>query len=366
MKSTQKLWISALIVLAVTACAKKKDETTEQNTNEDPLSSPIPAVSNTSPASQTPVAAPSLATVWIASNTARTIAGYDTNGKQLAYIDLSAYLSTGAVTALTFISKDVLLAFADPGASGERIFRIDLSTNSVSNLNASWFMDTTNFSAMAAYSMVKWSSSKLLIPKQIAASTVEQVAYNISNNIVARVGAPWVGNTLGSCLSTTNQYAVQVTSSTGTKKLLTLSSSTNSRVNIYGNVDGAVTCDGSYNFGTTAPASTAFIPTGAVQGSDGKIYVRFQHATTPAIYRYDVDASMTTLSAGTLVYNDTGYLNQDVTSRDMVLLESDYVLLANWGVDAIVKLNLLTGIPEYFAKDMFTVDVNAIAIRPAQ
>lgn len=324
--------------------------------------------SSSAPATTTTPAAAN-ATVWVASNALRTIAGYDSSGNRLAFFDLSTYLTAGSITAMTFVSKDVMLAFADPGAAGERIFRIDLSTNSLSALNSSWFMDSTNLTAMAAYSIVKWSSSKLIIPRQVASSTIEQLAFNITSSIVARVGNPWIANTLGTCLSTTNQYAIPVTSSTGVKKLLSLSSSAtaaNARINIYGNVDGAVTCDGGYIFGTTAPANVAYTPVGAVQGSDGKIYVRFQHATTPAIYRYDVDAGMTALSNGTNVYSDTAYLSPDVTSRDMVTLEGDYVLLANWGVDAIVKLNLVTGAPDYFAKDIFTTDVNAIAIRPAQ
>jgi hypothetical protein len=366
MKTTKKIWTAAAIMLAATACAKKKSDNTETQLTETAPAT-TPSVSNPSPAStNNGSTTPTKATVWIASNALRTIAGYDTSGNRLAFIDLSTSLSSGYITAMTFISKDVMLAFADPGASGERIFRIDLSTNTVTNLNTSWFMDTTNLSAMAAYSIVKWSSTKLFIPKQTGASTIEQLTFNFTSNIVSRTGNPWVPNTLGSCLSTSNQYALPVTSATGTKKLLTLSSSTNSRINIYGNIDSAVTCDGSYNFATTAPASAAYVPTGAVQGSDGKIYVRYQHATTPAIFRYDVDASMTTLTAGTNIYSDTGYLNPDVTSRDMVTVDGDFVLLANWGVDAIVKLNLLTGLTEYFAKDIFTTDVNAIAIRPAQ
>ena len=355
---------AAVALCCITACGtKKKNDTSDpEATLGLPDPTPSPAAQPTTQASATTPTAP-FANIWVASNSLRAIAGYDANGVYVSFIDLSAYLSVGSVTSITFLNKNTLIVTADPGASGEKIIRIDLSGNTASAVNANWFQDSTNFNNISMTKIVKWSSSKLVAVKGNA--MLEALSYNLNNNTVSRVGAPWINTGLvgaATCNITTNQYVIPATFS-GVTKLIGISSGVNTRLNLYGNVDSSPTCDASVNY-VAGNITAAHIPTGAVQMADGKVYVRYQFTSNPAIIRYDYDG--TNLTNPFSFYTDSGFLNTTTTDRELVALDNTNMLFSNWTANAIIRVNTTTGAADFFIKDMFTASVNAIGIRPAQ
>lgn len=362
--------ITALLALTLGygACGSKKksDEEAPVASETAPQATPSSAPA-TAVVTPTPVAAPlPTATIWVASNTLRAIAGYDANGTFMKLIDLSTYLPTGSVTSMTFVNRNTLIVTADPGAAGEKLMRIDLSDNggTVSDINANWFQDATNFNNVTMYKLLKWSGSKLIAAKGNA--MIEVLTYNVNNNAVTRTGAPAIntGLTTGAniCNLTAVQYVIAATLNNVTK-LIGFSSGANARANIYGNINATPTCDGSFNY-ATGGVTANHIPVGAVQMADGKIYVRYQFTTNPVIMRYTYDGL--TLTNGSVFFNDSGFLNTTTTDRDLVALDSTNLLFANWQANAIVKLNTTNAVAEVLIRDMFTASANTIAVRPPQ
>ena len=355
-------------ILFAVSCGSKKDSNVEENASDllpTATASPTPSPStspNTSAATPKPVAS-----IWVASNTMRALAGYDMNGKFVSFIDLSNYLSTGSVTSITFLNKDTLLVTADPGASGEKIMRIDLSDNTAASINANWFQDTTNFNAITMTKIVKWSNSKLIAVK--SNTVIEGLSYSMSNNAVSRIGTPaWINTGLTTgvniCPLAAAQYVIPV-SYNNVAKLVGFSSgtATTARMNIYGGIDASPTCDASINF-VSGVVTANHIPVGAVQMPNGKIYVRYQFTTNPVIIRYDFDGA--TINNPSTFFNDSGFLNTTTADRDLVALDANNMLFSNWQANAIIRVNTTTAAADFFIRDMFTASVNAIAVRPAQ
>ncbi len=102
-----------------------------------PTPSPTPKVDTPPPPTPSPTPAPVVdqATIWFASNSYRAIFGYNTAGKKITEIDLSPSLTAGSITAISFYDHNTILVFADPGAAGERIMRINLSGDDVESIN---------------------------------------------------------------------------------------------------------------------------------------------------------------------------------------------------------------------------------------
>ncbi len=265
---------------------------------------------------------------------------------------------------MTFLTKDTILVTADPGASGEKIIRIDLNDNNAASINANWFQDTTNFNAITMTKIIKWSNSKLIAVKTNA--MIEGLSYSMNNNAVSRIGSPWINSGLttgvNNCLLTTAQYAIPV-SYNNVAKLVGFSSGPNTRMNIYGGIDASPTCDASVNF-VAGVVTANHIPVGAVQMPNGKIYVRYQFTTNPVIIRYDFDGA--TINNPSTFFNDSGFLNTSTADRDLVALDANNMLFANWQANAIIRVNITTAAADFFIRDMFTAGVNAIAVRPAQ
>lgn len=368
----QLMKISAVFALSIVfaACGANKKKTEE---SQDPSSiDSLPTVTSTpiviATATPTPAASPTasapLATVWVASNTLRAVAGYDANGNFIKMIDLSTYMPSGAITSITFINKNTMILTADPGASGEKLIRVDLADNTVTNINTNWFQDATNFNNISMYKLLKWSSSKLIAVKSSA--MIESLTYNISNNAIGRTGAPFINTGLTTsaivCNLTTAQYAIPATYNNVTK-LIGFSSGANARANIYGNIDTTPTCDASVNY-VAGLVTANHVPVGAVQMPDGKVYVRYQFTSNPLIMRYSYDGL--NLTNGTVVFSDSGFLNTTTSDRDLVALDDKNLLFANWQTNGIVKFNTSTGLAEFFIRDMFTASANAIGVRPAQ
>jgi hypothetical protein len=373
------LYIYSLISALLISCGPKPTEEDEAAVGE-PTSTPgeespvtpillpaDPGNSNSADATPPPAAPsnpqPPVASVFVASNILRAISYYTKEGVYLGYIDLSNYLATGSITSLTFFSKDILIATADPGAAGEKLIRIDLSGNGVSSINMNWYQDASNINATVVPRVVKWSNSKLLAVKQ--STMIEGISYNMGANLVARLGAPFINTGLtgtATCNNTLLQYATPV-SFNGVTKLMTLSSGVNARLNLIAGIDSAPTCNASVNY-VAGSITAGHIPTGSVQMADGFVYVRYQFTSAPAIVRYAYDGN--TFTSPTVVYNDSGFLNATTSDRELMALDSSHVLFSNWSQDSVLKLNLSTSETSIFARNIFTTDVTSIALRPVQ
>ncbi len=356
-------------LLASTLSCGTKDEKEEGEPLPAPTSSPSVPSTNTASTTTTPavttapVPTPDQATVWIAPSSPKVIAGYNTSGVLVKLIDLTQYLSAGSITALSFYDHNTLLAFADPGAAGEKIMRIDLTGDSVLSISANWYQDATNLNATSIFSMPLWSSSKMLLSK--ATTSLEGLSYSLAPNInsAARIGNPYIASGVtgsATCNLTVVQFATILTYG-GEKKLLATSSGVNSRLNVYSGLDSVTSCSSSLNFvGGTITA--AHLPIGAAQLADGNVYVRYQFTSAPAIVRYTFDGS--SLAGATTVFNDSSILNNTISDKGLAALDATNLLFGNWATDAVYKFDTATSSVGFFARDAYTTDVNAIAIRP--
>lgn len=327
--------------------------TATAGTSETPTPTPTPTAS--------PTASPPQAKIFVGSAVQRFIAAYDVDGHLVKYFDLSPYFSAGGVTAMEFIDENNLFVFFDPGAAGERVVHINVETG---NINAAWGNDATNLNNVIVNGFTKDSNSRLYVQRS---TSVINYIYNITNSLLMPTAtAGWPMTSTGSCLITTINDIVRATYN-GSTYFLELSSGVNNRINTWSNPYTALACPAagnSYNYTTTAPTGAGYSAITGMQLLDSKVYIRYAHATTPTIMRYDFNG--TTISGGTSVFTDAGFLGSSVAIRaKMALLDSTTFLLPNWDNDFIFKVTSTGDVGSgIFIKDGFTVDVGAIAVRP--
>lgn len=324
---------------------------------ESPDATPTPNESPTP--TPTPTPEPEVA-IWTSSLTHRFITGYTAEGELKKVFDLSKVLSAGGFSALTFIDRNHLIAFGDPGTTGERLVKINVATGEI---DGNWYSDAT-ITNSAVHSLVKHSDGRLLMHKSGTATQIESVIYNLNNGIVARSGSPWY--TLAGCVQTTGNYVLPATFG-ALRSLLWLSSGTNSRINTIRNIDTTPVCTlaapvNAYNYATSFPSSAAHIIIGGTQMPDGKIYVRFGNATSPMIAAYDFDGNI--VSNGAAIFSDTGVLGTATTSRELIGFGEDKLIGAEWGSDSIFMISTSGEFEGFLVRDGYSIDVNAIAIRP--
>lgn len=342
----------------VSACgSKSKDAPVASAPAPTPTSTPAETPTPT----PTPTAAPAepQAEVWVASNSQRFLVGYTADGTLKKVIDLSRLASAGGITALAFVDRSNLIAFLDPGASGERFVSINVETEVI---NSAWFMDTTNFSNVSVNKIEKASANALYVQK---ATGVENLLFDFGKTLVSRVSAAtWPILTSANCPITTAQYAIPLKFN-NIESVLLLSSGANTRLNVWTATTSVPACAAanSYNYTSSVPTGAAYVPVAALQTPSGKVYVRFQHATTPRIMSFDFDG--TTLTNGTDVFSNVAVLTAGTTSREMTLFGED-LLVGDWASNSVHVVGLDGTYKGIFAKDGYTVSVSSIAIRPSE
>lgn len=319
-----------------------------------------PTAAGTTEPTATPTATPTeaRASVWMASATTRFLVGYDDSGNLKKVIDLSLAASTGGITAIQFVDSNNLIGFVDPGASGERFVSVNVETGA---MNLSWFSDATNFNNVAVNNIIKDTSSILYVNK---ATGTENLLFDFSKNVVSRVAVlTWPIVNTAACPITTAQYVTKL-SHNNADSLLVLSSGANTRLNVWTSISSTPACvaGNSYNYTTSAPTNAAYVPVAAFQAISGKVFVRFQHATTPRIMNFDFDG--TTLSNGTDVFTNIAALSANTSSREMRAFGTS-MLISDWTNNAVHKISQTGTYEGVFAKDGYTTSVNSIAIRPA-
>jgi hypothetical protein len=294
--------------------------------------------------------------VWVASNSYRYLSSYDASGTLVKSIDL-ATVTTGAITGLTFMDRDNLMVFLDPGASGENFTRVNVTTGTVTP----GFITDPAFTNSTVLHIAAGDSSKLYAARQ--AGGIERFFVSLTSGVVNKYSSPWPLASGGSCLATTYQLGVPY-SYGGLAGMALFSSGTNSMINFYSTLEATPTCTAgsSNNFGTTVfPAAVGYVPVGAFYNGTNW-FVRYYHATTPRIVRYAFNGLL--LTSGTDVVTNAALLSTNASSRELIPLNSTQFLVPEWTNDAI---NIFDNTGTYvgiFAKNSFTIDVNSVTLRP--
>jgi hypothetical protein len=90
--------------------------------------------------------------------------------------------------------------------------------------------------------------------------------------------------------------------------------------------------------------------------------VRYHHATTPRIVRYNFNGN--DLSAGIDVVTNTGLLSTNISSRELIQLDANTMLVPEWTSNTIHKFSLDGTYKGIFARSTFTTSVNSVTVRP--
>ena len=318
-----------------------------------------PGLDDSPPSPPAPPKPPAVDTIhsrlYIASSASRTIAMYKMDGTFVGFIDLTS-TGSGFVTAMTWLDKNTMLAFFDPGSSGERIAKISFSSDANYTINGSWYTDSVNLSGVSVtkmFSLGFTQSPVVLIAKNTG--SLEAIFTNSAYSLAARSGSPYI-NSQAMCPLTTTAF---VSKNPAGDRTIIASNGTNARLNVYASDKS---CLGSYNFATSFPGATSFSVTGLVATKDS-VFVRYQSSTSPMIVKCAFDG--TTISACGALVSDVGALGVNASSKELVMDEaSNLMYVPNWDTGAVMQVNAVTGYIAPFVRDVFTTNVGSISIRP--
>lgn len=286
------------VAIGTFSCGKK----TSSDSDNSPGPTPTPTATAVAPAPATPATAAEtpLKPFWVASSSNRFLVRYDAKGARQLIVDLQDLtgVSKGGVTSLAFLDPTTLLAFVDPADDiiPEFIVSIDSKTGALKNKY--WYQDSTNLKATAVSGMISGFIAKTVLIQ--STKTVQRV---LATGDSGTDGATFLSATaLSGCTFDVikNMNAIQ---GNNVRSVLVLSSGTSKKLNVVSLAAGAPTCKQSYDYTATGePTSADDTPASAVQTSDGKIYVVYQHASASKIVSYDFDG--TSLTGAKLVFQD--------------------------------------------------------------
>ena len=295
------------------------------------------------------------AMLFVAPSGARIISMYTAEGNLVGHIDLASH-SEGFVTGMAWLDSNTLLAFMDPGTSGERIAKITFTSDTNYSINGDWHVDSFNLAGVRVTKMFSsgFSVSPLVLIAKNSAS-LEAIATNSTFSRANRAGTPYISNTAACPLST----AVAVTRTALGNRIIVASNGSQTRINVYANDKS---CVSSYNFSTAHPGATGFTVSG-LAASKENIFVRYQHTTTPMIAKCAFDG--TTIGSCEPLLNDTYLLGLNASSREMIFDESQNSLyFPNWNLNAIMQLNAASGYTAPLIRNGFTTSIASMSIRP--
>lgn len=380
----------ALLVSCALACGKGagNEETTHRDTIRE-VGVPGPKVTVTVPVQVLVTATPSPgdldakplpsrnAKVWVAPSGLRFLAAYDDKGALARTLDLTNVVS-GPVTALAFADAGTLLAFVDAGDGGESVVRIDVDAGSV----MADFLTHASLENVTVRHMAVLPAEGSGFDLFVARSTggVERFRLDLERNTHVRFGTPWPLVSSPACPVSSGRFVVPLLID-GVSYLATWGLATGAapgvseaRVNVW-TLEGppappvawenapACTADTSTSFGVGGefPAAPGYTPAGAL--FDGaQWFVRFHHDTTPLLLRYDVEGARP--HSPVVLESNLGILSTSVSSRGLVALDATTLLVPEWTSDSIHRISKEGVYGGLFARDAFTNNVNAIAVRP--
>lgn len=295
------------------------------------------------------------ARLFVAPSGVQIISMYTLEGNLVGHIDLASY-GSGFVTGMAWLDSNTLLAFMDPGTSGERIAKITFASDTNYSVISNWHTDSSNLAGVRVTKMFSpgFAVSPLVFIAKNSAS-LEAISMNESFSGATRAGAPYISSTAACPVST----AFAVTRTTLGNRLILGSNGSQPRINVYANDKS---CVSSYNFSTSYPAAAGFTITGLAASAEN-IFVRYQHTTTPMIAKCAFDG--TNISSCEPLLNDTYLLGLNSSSREMIFDESTNSLyFPNWNLNAIMQLNAASGYAAPLIRNGFTPSVASLSLRP--
>ena len=296
---------------------------------------------------------------FVASNSFRYVSAYDSSGTLVKSFDLATVISS-PVTAMAFLNKNTLLFFVDPGASGEVIAKLDVDSGVVM---PSFIVDPA-FSNSVVQQIAAVGPNQFYLARQ--GGGIERMHVDLPTSIVTRFTGTWPLANTANCPATTYQLGVPFLYS-GTRGIAMFSSGVNTRVNMWTALETSPACgtttSTNYGAGGVYPAAAGYTPVGAYyDAAASKWYVRYYHATTPRIVRYDFNGQA--LTNGIDIVTNPGLLTTNLNSRELTPLDATRMLVPEWSSNSIHIFNVNGNYEGVFARNSFTTGVNAIAVRP--
>lgn len=347
--------MSALLLAMGLSCGKSSTEdsgSTETTPTPTPMATEVP---ETSPAA-----------FWLSQESVwgPVLVRFDSEGRQSLVLDLFASgLDAGTITSFNFMDPSTLLFFVKPltESSVSSFATVDISTGLLKN--KAWGAESSireKFKDNVVYSMISGLQSGVLHAQTL--DGVKIVRYNDDGGLRAE---EFYGSTaLADCPADDVTGVVLVTGGEGQQMLILSGGDAHKRINILEISQGVPACLSSFDYSTGA-TTQAHKAVNAVQMSDGKVYVLYQHATDPMIVRYDFDGEK--LTNNFVMIRGVGNLGQ--TPFGMIARTNKKLLVARPDVSALIEIALRSDGGEqtdFYRNTAFVRGLKAMIAEPVQ
>jgi hypothetical protein len=331
-----------------------------KKTTAAPTPTPTPTAAPTEIPETTPVS------FWVASNPkdggGPIAVRFDGTGRLSMTVDLvESGLDYGPITAFQFLDASTLMFFIDPGTGKETIGTLDIKSAIVKN--KAWGSESSikaAFSGARANSLVTGFQSNVL-HAQISTG-VKSIRYNTDGGLSAEDFFVSTSAAAAACpVGTVNSSAL--IRKDGVSSLAVLTSGTATRINVLNVVGGAVNCKSSLDYSQGPDTTAQHKAVNIVQTPDDKVFVLYQHETSPYVVRYDFDG--TTLSSPQTVYR--GLSNLGKTPLGMIARTSRRLLIGRPDTGALVEIYIRGSEGEqsdFYKKTSFAKDLTALIAEP--
>ncbi|MEN9826503.1 MAG: hypothetical protein RI953_2248 [Pseudomonadota bacterium] len=346
-------------LLATTLSCGKSSST--NNTSANPTPTPVPTVT------EVPESAP--VSFWMTSNPKEgggpVAYRYDGTGRLSLTIDLrESGLDYGPITALHFLDASTLMFFIDPGVDKETIGTFDVKTGLIKN--KAWGSETsikTAFKAARANSFVTGLQNGVLHAQ--TASGIKAIRYGSDGGLAAEDFYNSTSAAATDCpVGTVTQS--KLVQGGGNLSLGVLVSGTATRINILYSQGGEVKCRSSLDYAQGPETTAQHKAVNIEQMPDGKIYVLYQHESTPLVMRYDFDG--TSLTNPKKVYS--GVSNLGKTPLGLIARTNKRLLIGRPDIGALVEIQLKSTEAaeqtDFYKTTSFAKDLTALVAEPAQ
>lgn len=358
---------SLSLALMAVSCGKATG-TNSANANPTPTPSPVPT--------ESPETAP--VSFWLASNPTSlgsTVGAggpvavrFDGAGRLSLAVDLyEAGLDYGPITALHFLDASTLLFFINPGDGKEMIGSLDVKTALVKN--KAWGSESSikaAFKNAPAFSFVTGLQTSVLHAQ--TATGIKSIRYGADGGLNAANFAPTDAADIAACPFDKVQTSALIQGG-GASYLAVLSSGTATRLNVLNVQGGSVKCKHSYDYSQGSETTAQHKPVNILQNSDGKIFVLYQHDTTPdsdsrpLLMRYDFDGNA--LSNPQKIYS--GLSNLGEKPLGLIARTNKRLLIGRPDIGALVEV-LVKGTDgeqtDFYKKTSFAKDLTALVAEP--
>ncbi|NBW81859.1 hypothetical protein EBR21_08900 [bacterium] len=345
--------------MATTLSCGKSSST--NNTSASPTPSPTPAATEVPESAAVPF--------WITSNPkdggGPAAYRFDGAGRLSLTIDLlQSGLDYGPVTALHFLDASTLMFFIDPGVDKETLGTFDVKTGLIKN--KAWGSETSikqAFKGFRANSLVSGLQSGVL-HAQISTG-IKAIRYGADGGLAAEDFYNAASAAVADCPIGTVTQAILLQGG-GNSSLGVLTTGAATRINILYSQGGEVKCRSSLDYAQGPETTAQHKAVNVLQMPDGKIYVLYQHDSSPLVMRYDFDG--TTLTNPKKVYS--GVSNLGKTPVGLIARTNKRLLIGRPDTSALVEIQLkgaeLAEQTDFYLRTTFAKDLTSLVAEPLQ